>query len=152
MKGRRFPYTRERQTYYGVVNLLTGRTFIMPAKTGNSEFSIHFLKRLRQNFQGRRLFIIWDRASYHRGNLVTDYLKKLNQKSKKHLIHLEYFAPHAPEQNPMEDSWLAAKQFIRKNFFQFNSFESVKLYFIKFLHKFSLKTRIFGWYFTTQTI
>ena len=25
---------KERQTYYGIVNLLTGHTFVMPAKTG----------------------------------------------------------------------------------------------------------------------
>ena len=72
---------RERQTYYGIVNLLTGHTFVMPTETGNSEFSVRFLKALRRNFQGRRLFIIWDRASYHRGHLVTDYLKQLNGES-----------------------------------------------------------------------
>ncbi|EDN67297.1 conserved hypothetical protein [Beggiatoa sp. PS] len=65
----------------GIVNLLTGHTFVMPAETGNSEFSVRFLKTLRRNFQGRRLVIIWDRASYHRGHLVTNYLKRLNSES-----------------------------------------------------------------------
>ncbi|EDN67295.1 hypothetical protein BGP_1018 [Beggiatoa sp. PS] len=68
------------------------------------------------------------------------------------MIHLEYFAPHAPKQNPMEDSWLAAKQRIRKNFFRFDTFESVKHQFMEFFHKFILKTRKFGWYFTPQLI
>lgn len=131
---------RERQTYYGIVNLLTGHAFVMPAETGNSEFSVRFLKTLRRNFQGRRLFIIWDRASYHRGHLVTDYLERLNGDSteQERLIHLEYFAPHAPKQNPMEDSWLAAKRWIRKNFFRFDTFKSVKHQFAKFFRQFIL--------------
>ncbi|EDN70057.1 conserved hypothetical protein [Beggiatoa sp. PS] len=138
----------------GIVNLLTGHTFVMPAPTGNSEFSVVFLKTLRRNWKARRLFIIWDRASYHRGHLVTDYLKQLNGESpeQKRLIHLEYFAPHAPKQNPMEDSWLSAKRWIIKNFFRFEHFESVKHQFVKFFHKFILKTRKFGWYFTPQLI
>lgn len=145
---------RERQTYYGIVNLLTGQAFVMPAPTGNSEFSVCFLKTLRRNFQGRRLFIIWDRASYHRGHLVTDYLKQINgeRTEQERLIQLEYFAPHAPKQNPMEDSWLAAKRWIRKNFFRFDTFKSVKHQFAKFFRKFILKTRKFGWYFTPQLI
>ena len=145
---------RERQTYYGIVNLLTGRAFVMPALSGNSEFSVGFLKTLRRNFLSLRLFIIWDRASYHCGHLVTDYLKQLNGESteQERLIHLEYFAPHAPKQNPMEDSWLSAKQWIRKHFFQFERFESVKHQFVKFFHKFVLKTRKFDWYFTPQLI
>ena len=84
---------RERQTSYGIVNLLTGHAFVMPAETGNSEFSVRFLKTLRRNFQGRRLFIIWDRASYHRGHLGTDYLERLNGDSteQEHLIPARIF-------------------------------------------------------------
>ena len=91
--------SRERPTYYGIVNLLTGHAFVMPAQTGNSEFSVCFLKTLRRNFLSRRLFIIWDRASYHRGHLVTDYLKQINGENpeQERLIQLEYFAPHAPK-------------------------------------------------------
>jgi hypothetical protein len=52
----------------------------------------------------------------------------------------------------MEDSWLAAKQSIRKHFFQFDTFESVKYQFVKFFHKFVLKTRKFDGYLTPQLI
>lgn len=108
---------QKRQTYYGIVNLLTGQAFVMPAETGNSDFCVCFLKALRRHFQGQRLFIVWDRASYHRGHLVTDYLKQLNSESPElERLIPKSFAPHAPKQNPMEDSWLAAKRWIR-NFF-----------------------------------
>lgn len=84
-----------------------------------------FLKAFRQNFQGRWLVILWDRASYHRGDLVKAYLKDLKENcpEQERLIHLEYFAPNAPEQNPMEDVWFAAKTWIRKPWFLFETFQ-----------------------------
>ncbi len=39
------------------------------------------------------------------------------------------FAPHAPEQNPVEDIWLQAKQFLRKFFILCKSFAVVKYLF-----------------------
>jgi transposase len=145
---------RERQTYYGVINLMSGSTFVMPAETGNSEHTVRFLKALRRNFQGRRLFIIWDRASYDRGDRVKAYLKELNgeRPEQERLIHLEYFAPNAPEQNPMEDVWLAAKRWIRKHFFLCETFEQVTHQFVTVIHDFMLKTIKFEWYWTPQLI
>jgi transposase len=139
---------RERQTSYGAVNLMTGSAFVMPAEAGNSETSVNCLKTLRCNFQGRRFLGIWDRASYHRGDLVKAYLKELNgaRPEQERLIHLAYVAPNAPEQNPMEDVWVAAKRWIRKHFFLFETFKQVKHRFVTFIHDFILKTIKFEWY------
>jgi transposase len=143
---------RSRQTYYGAVNLISGSPLIIPAEAGNGEHSLIFLKKLRCNFQGRRLFILWDRASYDRADGVKDYLKELNEDrpEQEGLIHLEYFAPNAPEQNPMEDVWLAAKTWIRKHFFLFETFEQVKHQFVTFIHDYTLKTVKFDWYWSPQ--
>jgi transposase len=145
---------RERQPYYGAINLRTGRPVAMPVETGNGEHSVLFLKALRRNFQGRRLMVIWDRASYHRGELVKAYLKELNGDcpEQERLIHLEYFAPNAPEQNPMEDVWLAAKQWLRKHVFLLDTFEQVTHHFVTFIHDFILETTKFDWYWTPQLI
>ena len=145
---------RARQTYYGAVNLMTGSPFVMPAEAGNSEHSVLFLKALRRNFQGRRLLILWDRASYHRGDIVKASLRALNgdRPEQERLIHLEYFAPHAPEQNPMEDVWLAAKRWIRQHFFLFGTFEQVKHRCVNVIHDFILETVKFEWYWTPQLI
>ena len=145
---------RERQTYYGVVNLLSGSPFVMPADKGDGEHTVLFLKALRRNFQGRRLFILWDRASYHRGDLVNAYLTDLNgeRPEQERLIHLEYFAPHAPEQNPMEDVWLAAKTWLRKHWGLFETFQQVKHQFVNFIHDFTLETSKFKWYWSPQLI
>lgn len=145
---------RERQTYYGAVNLMSGSPFVMPAETGNRAHTVRCLKALRRNVQGRPLRIIWDRASYHRGDLVKAYLKELNgdRPEQERLIHLEYFAPNAPKQNPMEDVWLAAKTWLRKHFFLFETFEQVKHQFVTFIHDFILNTTKFEWYWTPQLI
>ena len=45
------------------------------------------------------------------------------------------FAPHAPEQNPVEDIWLQAKQFIRKFFMLGQSFAAVKYLFELVTHQ-----------------
>jgi transposase len=145
---------RERQTYYGAINLLSGSPVVMPAETGNRAYSVRFLNALRRNFQGRRVLVLWDRAPYHRGDLVKVYLQELNgdRPEQERLIHLEYFAPNAPEQNPMEDVWLAAEQWLRQHFFLCETFEQVKHQFVTFIHDFMLNTTKFEWYWTPQLI
>ncbi len=145
---------RERQTYYGAVNLLTGRAFVMPAETGNGTHSALFLNAVRRNFQGRRLLILWDRASYHRGELVKASLREVNgdRPEQERLIHLEYFAANAPEQNPMEDVWLAAKTWLRRHWALFETFQEVPHQFVRFIHDVILESRKFEWYWTPQFI
>jgi transposase len=81
--------------------------------------------------QETRLIIIWDRAIYHRSAVVQQFLQQLNgglsaQEWKITCIRL---APNAPEQNPVEDVWLQAKQFLRKYARLCKSFGSVKFLF-----------------------
>jgi len=145
---------RERQTYYGAVNLLSGSACVMPAEAGNGAGSVKFLNMLRRNFQGRRLLIFWDRATYHRGDLIKSYLRRLHgeRPEAERLIHIEYFAPNAPEQNPMEDVWLSAKRWIRSHFFEMENFRQVKDNFASFIQNFTLKTVKFDWYWKSQMI
>lgn len=80
------------------------------------------------------------------------YLKDLNGNcpEQERLIHLEYFAPNAPEQTPMEDVWFAAKTWIRKHWFLFETFQQVTHQFVTFIHDFILETKKFEWYWTPQ--
>jgi transposase len=56
------------------------------------------------------------RASYHRSNLVQDFLSEINQdlSSEQWKIHCVRFAPNCPSQNPIEDIWLQAKTWARR--------------------------------------
>jgi len=119
---------RDKQTYYGVLNLLTQQCLIQPYKAGNSEATIAFLTYLLQQCPDRRIALIWDGASYHRSQEVKDYLASVNQgldESNWRITCLR-FAPNDPKQNPIEDVWLQAKRFIREYYYLCSSFRLVK--------------------------
>lgn len=120
---------RERQSYYGGLNLLTGVPVLWEASAGNKENTVAFLIYLRQCFQGRRLIIVWDGARYHTAHLVQEYLTQLQgpncPESQRH-IHLIQFAPYEPAQNPMEDVWLAGKRAVRHQWADLRTFQDVK--------------------------
>ena len=97
----------------------------------------------------KQLIIIWDGASFHKGSLVQQFLEAVNQglEVKDWKIHCLLFAPNAPEQNPVEDCWLKAKNYMRENILKNLNFkDSIK----SFIESFNKLTFDFGkltWYF-----
>ena len=128
---------RKRQTYYGALNLYNQNFVLTPNEQGNEDNTILFLQYLQAINKDKQLIIIWDGASYHRSQKVKDYLKKVNQdlEEKNWKITCFYFAPNAPDQNPVEDVWLRGKDFLRKHFYNNKSFQDVKRHFFNFLIK-----------------
>jgi transposase len=120
---------RERQTYYGAVDPCTGELTVMETLAGDATWTIRFLALLQERYAGKQLLLCWDGASYHRGALVRDYLTSINGARARAdwPITCIQFAPHAPQQNPIEDVWLQAKSFIRRNWQRLDgSFQSAK--------------------------
>lgn len=119
---------RQRQTYYGAIEQCQGEVTIHPAPSGNGETTVAFIEILRQRYQHKRLVIIWDGASYHKGAEMVEYLQQANREidPEQWPITCLLFAPNAPEQNPMEDIWLKGKQFVRKHWFICDTFRNVK--------------------------
>ena len=111
---------RERQTYYGAIDAATGELIVMPLQAGTTEWTITFIEYLREQFQGKRLVLCWDGASYHRSVEMREYLEGANLGHRRDdwPITCVQFAPHAPEQNPIEDVWLQAKQYVRKRWYR----------------------------------
>jgi len=122
---------RQRQTYYGAFDYHSKQFFVQAYDAGNTDNTIAFLKYLRSLDEQARLLIIWDGASYHRSQRLREFLAQVNagQSSQEWNMTCLPFAPHAPEQNPVEDIWLQAKQFIRKFFMLCKSFAAVKYLF-----------------------
>lgn len=124
--------TKQRQTYYGALDYLSKRFVVQEYGAGNEDNTIAFLRYLQALFeQGTRLVIIWDGASYHRSAAVQEFLQQVNGSlpSQEWQITCIRLAPNAPEQNPVEDVWLQAKQFIRKYARLCKKFRSVKFLF-----------------------
>ncbi|CDH43092.1 transposase [Candidatus Contendibacter odensensis] len=70
---------RDKQTYYGALNLYNKDFVLAPCKKGNGENTVLFIKKLRDLNPDKKLMIIWDGASYHRCQEVHDYLSEVNQ-------------------------------------------------------------------------
>ena len=127
---------RDKQTYFGALDYKTKEFLTHTANKGDSENTINFLDYLRSQRPGAKLLIIWDGASYHRSQKIKDYLDSLNADLEKEewVITCERFAPHAPQQNPVEDIWLQGKRLIREFYFLCHSFSVVKALFELSVH------------------
>lgn len=88
---------KERQTYYGALNL-TAAEFILEAyQAGNGKWTVEFIKKLLSRNKLAKLLVIWDGASYHRGQEMQEFLAQQNQglSSPEWRITCELFAPYA---------------------------------------------------------
>ena len=123
---------RERQTYYGAIDQSDGEVTVAPYPAGNGDHTVAFLQLLRQKYAGKRLVLLWDGATYHKGAEMQAYLQSVNAglDSDEWPVICLMFAPNAPAQNPMEDIWLKAKQYVRKNWYKCNIFNKVKEIFL----------------------
>lgn len=125
---------RQKQTYYGALNLSSQALFVKAFEKGNSEAMIDFLEALLAEYPKTRLVLIWDGASYHRSAAVKDYLASVNQglDESEWKITCIRFAPNDPRQNPIEDVWLQGKRFIRE-FYQLCTTFSVTKWLFEFV-------------------
>lgn len=133
---------RERQTYYAAINPLTGEITAILADAGNGYWTQLFVGHLADHYKDKRLLICWDGASYHRGQEMQEHLEAVNfgRSRDEWAIHCIQFAPHAPDQNPIEEVWNQAKAFVRKNRQQCDgTFTSVKRLFEQALETLTFK-------------
>lgn len=133
---------RDRQTYYGALDLISQRVFCEPHSAGNTSNTLSYLKFLQSQFPQQRLIILWDGASYHRVHEIRDFLAQVNAglDEDQWWIHCIRFAPNDPTQNPIEDVWLQAKNWLRRLAGLKPSFSGLKALFEQFL---SLETFCF---------
>jgi transposase len=107
---------KNRQTYYGALDLVNSELIIEEYQQGNGESTVDFLKKLLQKNLGKRIVVFWDGATYHKGKIMQEFLEEVNgdlaPEEWKITCHL--FAPYAPETNPIESIWLSLKQLLRR--------------------------------------
>lgn len=119
---------KDRQTYFGALDYQTKNFLVQEYPAGNSSSTKAFIEYLQSQYPGKRIVLIWDGASYHRSDEVKEFLASVNaeHEPEKWPITCIRFAPNAPEQNPVEDVWLQAKNFLRKFWLLCKSFTVVK--------------------------
>lgn len=126
---------KDKQTYYGALNLVNGEFILIPYQAGNGKWTVDFVKQLQARNLGARILLIWDGASYHRGEEMKNFLDEQNQgfAPEQWQVTCLRFAPYAPEENPVEAIWLQLKTLLRR-FYRFGkSFQIVKRLFQLFV-------------------
>jgi transposase len=107
---------KNRQTYYGALNLVSPELITKEYEQGNSDCTVDFLKKLQAKNPGKKIIIFWDGAAYHRGKLMQEFLAEVNGElaTEEWLITCHLFSPYAPEFNPIEAIWLSLKSLLRR--------------------------------------
>lgn len=107
---------KNRQTYYGALNLFKPELIIEEYDTGNGENTVKFIKKILEINEGKRVMLYWDGAAYHRGEDMQKFLTEINsdKEAPDWPITCNLFAPYAPEQNPIEAVWLSLKNLLRR--------------------------------------
>lgn len=126
---------KERQSYYGALNLLEREFILTPYPQGNGENTVSFVKQLQEKNPDAKLLLIWDGASYHRGKEMQKFLEKENQNlsSENWRVTCHLLAPYSPQENPVEAIWLQLKTLLRR-FYRFGkTFTIVKRLFELFV-------------------
>lgn len=116
----------EHQNYLGFLNQRTFKCHVFPIVWGRAAEIIRATTEFLKLYPGKKIAIIWDNATHHKGKLFREVLSRGGSLERVHLIALP---PYAPDQNPIEHVWDFAKDKLSNN--QDKDFEETKQKFIK---------------------
>ena len=90
---------RQRQTYYGALNLLTQEFHLYEAPTGNGVNTVAYIRWCQTLYPDKKLLFLWDGASYHRGEDMQKFLAQENAgvPEAEWKVTCVRFAPNAPD-------------------------------------------------------
>ncbi|NJO08005.1 MAG: hypothetical protein HC876_22185 [Chloroflexaceae bacterium] len=127
--------SRERQPSYGVVDLSTRTTHLVPYATAEALSTTAFLLDQQLRCPNTQLTISWDNASHHQAAAVREYLAevKAGKTEEEWSIRWRGFALHDPSPNPLEDIGHQAQTFVRQPWAKLTSFLDVTTAFKQFL-------------------
>ena len=90
---------RERLNISGWVAPVLGRQGKVRTEQGNTEGFLRVLQHLHRRLRGLTIWLYVDRARWHKGDLVRQFLRKHPR------LHLQYLPPYQPGLNPQERIW-----------------------------------------------
>jgi len=92
------PGLSAKASFYGLYLYNEAQVRIWDYPRGNGEHTVDVLRRLREEFPGRAIRLIWDGASYHRSGLVKDAAARFD-------ITLQPLPGYSPDFMPVEALW-----------------------------------------------
>lgn len=97
---------REAQSYIGLLNQKNFTCHLYEVPWQNQQEVLKALEVFLAEYPGKKICIVWDNASFHKGKEIKKALKTGNILDRVHLIPLP---PYAPDHNPIEHVWNDAK-------------------------------------------
>ncbi len=134
---------RDKCHFYGTLDLRSGVEVITQAEKMNSEATALHLKQILDHYPDRHILLFWDRATWHGGEAVKQLLAENPR------LEVMKYPPAAPDLNPQEHVWKAARTYVSHNHNrtqlkelaqQFKHFLENHIFNYSFLEKFAIDT------------
>ena len=100
---------REKTHFYGALNLTTQEEVGLRSDLMSAEVSALFLQQILAAYPDRPIVLLWDRAPWHRGAAIRSVL------SANPRLEIVWLPVAAPELNPQEQVWKAARAAVSHN-------------------------------------
>jgi transposase len=97
---------REAQSYIGFLNQRDGACELERLDWQNADQVLAAVGRLLPRYPGKKICIVWDNAAWHKNKTIRAQLERGGLLQNVHLIAMP---PYAPDHNPIEHVWKAAK-------------------------------------------
>jgi transposase len=128
---------KEAQSYIGFLNQKNFRCHLYELPWQNQAEILKALKQFLKKYPRKKICIIWDNASFHKGQEIKKALGKGQLLERVHLINMP---PYAPDKNPIEHVWNTTKSSMANT--QYANFEKMKETFKKYTAKRKFKYQI----------
>jgi transposase len=102
---------RDSRSIYGFLNIKTGKETAFKTKWQNMYITYDILSELRKVYPTQKLFLIWDKAPWHKGSRARQFIAEDSN------IETLDFPRAAPELNPQEHVWKNGRSKITHNKF-----------------------------------
>ncbi len=112
--------------FYGAVNLRNGHEMALPMPEQTSEATVIFVNHLLACYPNQPILLIWDRASWHKGDAMRRLLKEHPR------LEVVHFPPACPDLNPQEQVWSRARAAVSHNHV-YSDFARLKTVFLEYL-------------------
>jgi transposase len=101
--------TKKRQSFYGFLNLKTGRQHTFVTDKQNMLVTAEVLAKVRKLYPTQKLVIFWDNAGWHKGSKAQEWIEQDGN------TETVYFPPYTPDFNPQEHVWKAGRGQVTHN-------------------------------------
>lgn len=112
---------RKTQSYIGFLNQKNFDCHLYEVPWQNQIEILKAFEQFLKKYPKKKICIIWDNASFHKGQEIKKALAKGQLLERAHLINMP---PHAPDKNPIEHVWNTAKGSMAN--IQYDNFEKMK--------------------------